>query len=152
MLQYALNRIIYSWPVTSYEHHGVWNHRQLNCLFNNSFRLTSKKTRKRVSGPVTGEFPSQRASNAEGVSMSWCRHKENNSMSVSDNISLQWRYDGHYSVLNHQRLYCLLSRLFRRWSMITSKLGVTGPCVGNSPVTGEFPTQRASNKENVSIW
>ena len=23
---------------------------------------------------------------------------------------------------------------------------------GNSPVTGEFPTQRASNAENVSIW
>ena len=26
------------------------------------------------------------------------------------------------------------------------------PCVGNSPVTGEFPAQRASNAENVSIW
>ena len=24
-------------------------------------------------------------------------------------------------------------------------------CVGNSPVTGEFPVQRASNAENVSI-
>ena len=29
----------------------------------------------------------------------------------------------------------------------TSKLRVTGPCEGNSPVTGEFPTQRASNAE-----
>ena len=29
---------------------------------------------------------------------------------------------------------------------------VTGLCVGNSPVTGEFPTQRASNAESVSIW
>ena len=29
---------------------------------------------------------------------------------------------------------------------------VTGLCVGNSPVTGEFPAQRASNSENVSIW
>ena len=27
-----------------------------------------------------------------------------------------------------------------------------GICEGNSPVTGEFPTQRASNAENVSIW
>ena len=26
------------------------------------------------------------------------------------------------------------------------------PCEGNSPVTGEFPAQRASNAENVSIW
>ena len=29
----------------------------------------------------------------------------------------------------------------------TSKLRVTGHCEGNSPVTGEFPTQRASNAE-----
>ena len=34
----------------------------------------------------------------------------------------------------------------------TSKLRVTGLCVGNSPVTGEFPAQMASNAENVSIW
>ena len=29
---------------------------------------------------------------------------------------------------------------------------VTGLCAGNSPVTGEFHAQRASNAENVSIW
>ena len=40
----------------------------------------------------------------------------------------------------------------RRRSKKTSKLRVTGLCVGNSPVTGEFPAQRASNAENVSIW
>ena len=34
----------------------------------------------------------------------------------------------------------------------TSKLRVTGLCVGNSPVTGEFPAQMVSNAENVSIW
>ena len=34
----------------------------------------------------------------------------------------------------------------------TSKLRVTGLCEGNSPVTGEFPAQGASNAENVSIW
>ena len=33
-----------------------------------------------------------------------------------------------------------------------SKLRVTGLCVGNSPLTGEFPAQKASNAENVSIW
>ena len=32
------------------------------------------------------------------------------------------------------------------------KLRVTGLCEGNSPVTGEFPAQRTSNPENVSIW
>ena len=39
----------------------------------------------------------------------------------------------------------------RRRSKKTSKLRVTGLCEGNSPVTGEFPAQRASNAENVSI-
>ena len=32
------------------------------------------------------------------------------------------------------------------------KLRVTGLCVWNSPGSGEFPAQRASNAENVSIW
>ena len=40
----------------------------------------------------------------------------------------------------------------RRKSKKTSKLGVTELCEGNSPVTGEFPSQRASNTENVSSW
>ena len=33
-----------------------------------------------------------------------------------------------------------------------SKLHVTGLCEGNSPVSSEFPAQRASNAKNVSIW
>ena len=32
------------------------------------------------------------------------------------------------------------------------KFRVTGLCAGNSPVTGEFPAQMASNAENGSIW
>ena len=40
----------------------------------------------------------------------------------------------------------------RRRSQSPTKLRVTGLCEGNSPVTGEFPAQRASNAENVSIW
>ena len=42
-------------------------------------------------------------------------------------------------------------RLFMCRLKKTSKLHVTGLCVGNSPVTGEFPTQRANNTENYSI-
>ena len=53
---------------------------------------------------------------------------------------------------NHWPHGCLLNRLFRRRSKKTSKLRVTGLCVGNSPGTGEFPTQMASNAKNVSIW
>ena len=65
--------------------------------------------------------------------------------------SLQWRHNDHYCVSNHQPRGCLLNRLFRRRSKKTSKLRVTGLCVGNSPGTGEFPAQMASNAENVSI-
>ena len=36
--------------------------------------------------------------------------------------------------------------------MKRSKLRVTGLCAGNSPGTGKFPAQMASNVENVSIW
>ena len=32
------------------------------------------------------------------------------------------------------------------------KLRFTGLCEGNSPVTGQFPPQRTSDAENVSIW
>ena len=45
--------------------------------------------------------------------------------------ALQWRYNEHDGVSNHQPHYCLLNRLF--------KLRVTGLCEGNSPVTGEYP-------------
>ena len=48
-------------------------------------------------------------------------------------ISLQWRHNDHDSVSNHQPYDCLLNRLFRRRSKKTSKLRVTGLCVGNSP-------------------
>ena len=66
--------------------------------------------------------------------------------------TLHWRHNGRDSVSNHQPHDCLLNRLFRRRSKKTSKLRVTGLCVGNSPGTGEFPAHMASNAENVSIW
>ena len=37
---------------------------------------------------------------------------------------------------------------FNRRSKKTSKLRVTGLCAENSPVTSDFPAQRASNTEN----
>ena len=66
--------------------------------------------------------------------------------------TLRWRHNGRGGVSNHQPHHCLLNRLFRRRSKKTSKLRVTGLCVGNSPGTGEFPAQLAGNAENVSIW
>ena len=66
--------------------------------------------------------------------------------------SLLWSHNGGDSVSNHQPRDCLLNRLFKRRSKKTSKLRVTGLCVGNSSGTGEFPAQIASNAENVSIF
>ena len=67
-------------------------------------------------------------------------------------LSLQWRHNESDGVPNHEPHDCLLNHLFRRRSNKASKLCVTGLCVGNSPVTGEFHAQMASNAENVSIW
>ena len=71
---------------------------------------------------------------------------------VCEGNPLRWRHNGHDCVSNHQRHDCLLNHLFRRRSKKTSKLRVTGLCAGNSPGTGEFPAEMASNAENVSIW
>ena len=68
------------------------------------------------------------------------------------NISLQWRHNECDGISNHQTHNCLLKSLFRCRSKKTSMLHVTGLCEGNLLVMGEFPTQRASNVEKVSIW
>ena len=58
----------------------------------------------------------------------------NTQVSLSNNKStLWWRHNDHYSVSNHQPHGCFLNRLFRRRWKKTSKLRVTGLCVGNSP-------------------
>ena len=67
-------------------------------------------------------------------------------------ITLQGRHNERHGVSNHRRLDCLLNRMCRSRSKGTPKLRSTGFCEGNSPLTGEFPTQRASNAEKVSIW
>ena len=72
--------------------------------------------------------------------------------SITRGSSLQWRHNEPDGISNHQHRDCLLNRLFRRRSKKTSNPRVTGFCEGNSPVTGEFPSQRAGNAENVSIW
>ena len=62
-------------------------------------------------------------------------------------IALQWHHNEHDGVSNHQRLSCLLTRLLKRWWKETSKLRVTGLCEA-----GGFPSQKARDTENVSIW
>ena len=66
--------------------------------------------------------------------------------------TLQWRHNEREGISNHQPYDCLLNCLFKAEIKETSKLRVTCLCEGNSPGTGEFPSQKASNAEYVSIW
>ena len=111
---------------------------------------------------MTHRFTSQGDGNAQNV-ISW-RHHEwfasderpesllTGMTEASHGALVQWRHNGRDGVSNLGRLGGFLNRLFRRRSKKTSKFRVTGLCEGNSPVTGEFPSQRASNAENVSSW
>ena len=56
------------------------------------------------------------------------------------------------SQINGVSFVCSTCVFMPRISKKSSKLRVTGLCEGNSPVTGRFPSQRASNAENVFIW
>ena len=67
-------------------------------------------------------------------------------------VVLHQKHASRAGTSNYIPRACLLNRLFGRRSKKTSKTRVTGLCAGNSPVTGEFPAQMASNAENVSIW
>ena len=71
--------------------------------------------------------------------------------------SLLWRHNEHDSVSNHQPRGCLLNRLFRRRSKKTSKLRVTGLCVGNSPKPVNSPhkgpvTRKMFPFDDVIMW
>ena len=76
---------------------------------------------------------------------------ESTNLSPSFLVTSQWRHNEHDGLSNHRRFDCLLNDLFRCWSKKASKFRVTGLCVGNSQMTGEFPAQRGSNAGNVSI-
>ena len=88
---------------------------------------------------------------AAQMMLQWSAQSVPNPHHPNDNHELQWRNNGCDGVSNHQPLGCLLNRLLRRRSKKPSKLRVTGLCLGNSPVTGEFLAQMASYAENVSI-
>ena len=64
---------------------------------------------------------------------------------------LRWRHNGRDNISNHLPHDCFLNRLFRRRSKKTSKLCVTGLCARDSPGTGEFSAQMASNAEMFSF-
>ena len=80
------------------------------------------------------------------------RNKTHRLLMAVHGSPLQWRHIELDGASNHQPPDCFLNRLFRCRSKKTSTFRVTGLCVRHSLVTGEFPAQRVSNAENVSIW
>ena len=85
--------------------------------------------------------------------MAW-RGRRSEHQRIHFQYSLQWRHNGCDGVFNHRFFDCLFNRFFRCRSKRTSQsqLSVTGLWKENSLVTGEFPSQTASNARNVSIW
>ena len=80
-----------------------------------------------------------------------------NALRITGHFSLHWRHNDHDGVSNHQSHGCLLNRLFRRRSKITSKLRVTGLCVGNSPGPVNSPhkgpvTRKMFPFDDVIMW
>ena len=66
-------------------------------------------------------------------------------------FALQWRHNERDGVSNH--LTIVYSTVYLGANQRKhKKIRITGLCAGNSPMTGEFLTQKASNAENVSIW
>ena len=94
---------------------GVSNYQPHNCLLNRLFKAQIKELKLRVIVPVTGEFPAQRASNMENVSILW-RHHENEGRhfkvfwyeprSVSDIFSknLEWHENILKQLYSHFRM------------------------------------------------
>ena len=100
------------WPCTvmSFEHHGVSNQWQFDCLFNNLVRLTSKTTSKFsvFVSKIYSAVPSQRVNNAV----------------------LGWR---HISIMsNHRRFNYQFNSLSRLITKDTSKLCISGSLWGES--------------------
>ena len=94
-----------------WRHNGrdsVSNHQPRECLLSRLIRQRSKKTSKpRATGlcagnsPETGEFPAQRAGNAENVSI-WWRHHEAPSLEFTRLPRCQWYIPEKYGYLSHE--------------------------------------------------
>ena len=72
-------------------------------------------------------------------------------VAVNQGRPSQWHHNERDGVSNLTRTI-VYSTVYSGTDIKTLKLRVTGLCEGNSPVTGEFLAQRASNAANVTIW
>ena len=76
----------------------------------------------------------QERRNSVAYTLELCIYAGTHRYSIATNTNpLHWRHYDHDGASNHQPHGCLLNRFFRCRSKKTSKLRVTGLCVGNSP-------------------
>ena len=110
----------------------------------------------------------QTSTNDDHVTGAYKRHQISMRCTEAMEMMTHWQalfWFGYIPVFNRfiWYVYKYTSRLLHRHSEIIwlihftlqwrhNGLCVTGLCAGNSPRTGEFPAQGASNAENVSIW
>ena len=127
-----------SWVTSQWRHDerdGVSNHRRLHCLLN--WRRSKKTSELRVTGPcaVTGEFPAQKASNAEKLS-NWRRHHDFivRSCKASD------KWDSVLKCGHRLGIWQLPRHLWWRHQMETFS-ALLARCEGNSPVNSPHKGQ-----------
>ena len=130
----------------------VLDHQPHNCLLNRLLRCRSKKTSKlHVTGvTVIGELPAQKVSNGENVSTEW-RHHVSELSSTNSHYSVPWLTPSTSRGLCTWFVICCfvvvlfypchaIAQWWRHQRETFSALLAFR--AGNSPVTGEFPTQR----------
>ena len=91
------------WTLERSQYHYNAIYTYLDSLFNRLLGLTSKKNSKlRINSPALWECPSQRASNAESVSMSWYHHvapllsEHRRTVTEEDDDVIKWKHFPRY--------------------------------------------------------
>ena len=78
---------------------------------------------------------------------SWLQFGNAFSLNAAMCVALQWRHNERHGTSNHQPYDFYSTAFWKPRSKKTPKLRANGLCAGKSPVTGEFPSQRANNAE-----
>ena len=129
-------RYMASWRI-SYEHHGFSNHTATRLFVPRHIPANIKEITK---APNRWPFV--------GQNHRWHYNDVIMAAMASPITSLTFVCSTVYSSLDQKKHQSSASLAFARG---IHRWLVNSPH-GNSPVTGEFPTQRASNAQNVSIW
>ena len=92
---------------------------------------------------MTGGFSSLRASNVEIVSMPW-RHHVQCKITYTFHLSMwRWKASDIHGVHTHKQRASNAENVSIWWRhQMETFSALLALCVGNSPVTGEFPSQR----------